>query len=299
VYLVLHYATMLRYPLRDISRQMEDFQKAAAGITRVEELMAREGKIHDGARDLSASGAAAVEFDRVTFGYAADEPVLHDVSFRLGPGRTLGLLGRTGSGKTTITRLLFRLYDPRVTVDGVDLTEARASDIRRRVAMVTQDVHLFRASLRDNVSLFSRDVDDADIVDVLCELGLESWYAALPDGLDSVLESEGVGLSAGQQQLLAFARVFLRDPGVVILDEPSSRLDPATEQHVEAAVARLLSGRTAIIIAHRLATVNHVDDVMILDDGRIAEIGERATLARDATSRFAELLRTGMEDELS
>ena len=114
-----------------------------------------------------------------------------------------------------------------------------------------------------------------------------------------MLESEGVGLSAGQQQLLAFARVFLRDPGVVILDEPSSRLDPATEQHVEAAVARLLSGRTAIIIAHRLATVNHVDDVMILDDGRIAEIGERATLARDATSRFAELLRTGMEDELS
>ncbi|MAF11107.1 hypothetical protein CMK11_11715 [Candidatus Poribacteria bacterium] len=281
---------------------MEDFQKATAGITRVQELMAREGKIHDGARDLPTGGAAGVEFDDVTFAYAPGEPVLRDVSFRLAPGRTLGLLGRTGSGKTTVTRLLFRLYDPdvgRVTVDGVDLPDARASDIRRRVAMVTQEVHLFRASLRDNLSLFSREVDDDTIARVLCDLGLESWYRALPEGLDSVLESKGVGLSAGQQQLLAFARVFLRDPGVVILDEPSSRLDPATEQHVEAAVERLLRGRTAIIIAHRLATVRRVDDVIILDDGRIAEAGPRAALAADAASRFSELLRTGMEDELS
>ena len=302
VYLVLHYATMLRYPLRDISRQMEDFQEAAAGITRVEELMAREGKIHDGALDLRTSAAAPVEFDGVTFGYSEGEPVLRDLSFRLEPGRTLGLLGRTGSGKTTITRLLFRLYDPqagRVKVDDVDLVQARASDIRRRVAMVTQDVHLFRASLRDNVALFSRDIADDAIVEVLRELGLGTWYDALPDGLDSVLESAGVGMSAGQQQLLAFARVFLRDPGVVILDEPSSRLDPATEQHVEAAVARLLHGRTGIIIAHRLATVRRVDDVMIVEDGQIAEIGPRAALARDSTSRYTELLQTGMEDALS
>lgn len=302
VYLVLHYATMLRYPLRDISRQMEDFQKATAGIARVEELMTREGKISDGARDLPARGAASVEFDAVTFGYAADDAVLKSLSFRLEPGRTLGLLGRTGSGKTTITRLLFRLYDPdagRVLVDGVDLTDARASDIRRRVAMVTQEVHLFRASLRDNLALFSSDVDDDPIVRVLCDVGLEAWYTALPDGLDSVLESEGVGMSAGQQQLLAFARVFLRDPGVVILDEPSSRLDPATEQRVEDAVTRLLRGRTGIIIAHRLETVRRVDDILILDDGGIAEHGTRVALAADPASRFSELLRTGMEDELS
>lgn len=302
VYLVLHYATMLRHPLRDISRQMEDFQKAAAGIARVEELMRREGNISDGSLPLPTTGAGSVELDDVTFGYAADEPVLKSLSFRIEPGRTVGILGRTGSGKTTITRLLFRLYDPdagRVLVDGIDLADARASDIRRRVAMVTQEVHLFRASLRDNLALFSREVADEAIVRVLRDVGLEKWYAGLEDGLDSVLASEGVGMSAGQQQLLAFARVFLRDPGVVILDEPSSRLDPATEQHIDAAVARLLRGRTGIIIAHRLETVRRVDDILILDDGRIAEFGPRAELAADPTSRFAELLRTGGEEELS
>jgi ATP-binding cassette, subfamily B, bacterial len=302
VYLVLHYATMLRYPLRDITWQLEEFQKAIAGISRVGELMDREAKTSDGARDLPVAGAGSVAFDNVTFGYAADDPVLRDLSFRVEPGRVLGLLGRTGSGKTTITRLLFRLYDTDsgvVSIDGVDIAAARTSEVRRRVAMVTQDVHLFRASLRDNLSLFAREVDDEAIVSVLADLGLGDWYAALPDGLDSVLESKGVGMSAGQQQLLAFARVFLRDPGIVVLDEPSSRLDPGTEQRVEAAVARLLAGRTGIIIAHRLETLRRVDDILILDDGRIAEWGPRVELAADSGSRFAGLLRTGMDEELS
>ena len=302
VYLVLHNATKLRYPLRDITWQLEEFQKAAAGIGRVGELMDRQAKISDGARDLPASGAGEVAFHGVTFGYAADDPVLRDLSFRIQPERTLGLLGRTGSGKTTITRLLFRLYDPdagTVTIDGVDLATARAADVRRRVAMVTQDVHLFRASLRDNLALFANDIDDRAITDVLEELGLGEWYSALPDGLDTVLQTNGVGMSAGQQQLLAFARVFLRNPGVVVLDEPSSRLDPATEQRVEAAAGRLLEDRTGIIIAHRLETLRRVDDILILDDGRIAESGPRAELAADPGSRFAQLLRTGMDEELS
>ena len=134
---------------------------------------------------------------------------------------------------------------------------------------------------------------------MLEELGLGEWYSALPDGLDTVLQTNGVGMSAGQQQLLAFARVFLRNPGVVVLDEPSSRLDPATEQRVEAAAGRLLEDRTGIIIAHRLETLRRVDDILILDDGRIAESGPRAELAADPGSRFAQLLRTGMDEELS
>ncbi len=302
LYLVLHYATMLRYPLQDITWQLEEFQKAIAGISRVGELMDRKANISDGARDLPVAGAGSVAFDRVTFGYAADDPVLRDLSFRVESGRSLGLLGRTGSGKTTITRLLFRLYDAdagEVSVDGVDIATARMAEVRRRVAMVTQDVHLFHASLRDNMALFAKDVDDRAIVDVLEDLGLGEWFAGLADGLNSVLQSNGVGMSAGQQQLLAFGRVFLRDPGIVVLDEPSSRLDPATEQRVEAAVARLLTGRTGIVIAHRLETLRRVDDILILDEGRIAEWGARADLASDPTSRFAQLLRTGMEGELS
>jgi len=159
-------------------------------------------------------------------------------------------------------------------------------------------VQLFAASVRDNLTLFDASIPDERIMAVLAELGLLDWFFGLPHGLDTELQSGGGGLSAGEAQLLAFARVFLRDPGLVILDEASSRLDPATERLIERAVDRLLAGRTALIIAHRLATIERAHDVLILDSGRVREYGPRDSLARDDTSRFAELLRTGMEQVL-
>jgi len=164
--------------------------------------------------------------------------------------------------------------------------------------MATQDVQLFRATVRDNLTFFARGVDDARIMRALGELGLEEWCRGLPQGLDTMIASGGSGLSAGEAQLLAFTRVFLKDPGLIILDEASSRLDPATERLIERAVGRLLRGRTGIIIAHRLATVQRADMIMILDDGRIAEYGPREELARDPDSRFWQLLRTGAEEVL-
>src|SRR5581483_5887822 len=166
-----------------------------------------------------------------------------------------------------------------------------------RAGIVTQDVQLFQASVRDNLTLFDPSIPDARIIEVLDDLGMGEWLRSLPDGLDTELGS-GAGLSAGEAQLLAFARVFLRDPGLVILDEASSRLDPATERLIERAVDRLLADRTGIIIAHRLATVLRADDILILEDGRIREYGPRETLRHDPASRFAELLRTGMEEVL-
>ena len=183
--------------------------------------------------------------------------VLHDVSFALEPGTTLGLLGRTGSGKTTLTRLLFRLYDPtagEIRLGGRDLRDLRLADLRRHVGMVTQEIQLFHASVRDNLAFFDPTIPDGRILAALDELGLWEWYESLPDGLDTKLAGGG-GLSAGEAQLLAFVRVFLKDPGLIILDEASSRLDPATEQRLTQAMTRLLRGRTAIIIAHRLPTV--------------------------------------------
>jgi ABC-type multidrug transport system fused ATPase/permease subunit len=246
------------------------------------------------------SGPLAVDAERVSFGYVADDPVLRGISFHLAPGRTLGLLGRTGSGKTTLGRLFVRFYDPtegEIRLGGVDLREAPVADLRSRVGLVTQDVQLFHASARDNLTFFNPAISDRRIFEVLDELGLAAWVRSLPSGLDTQIGPRS--LSAGEAQLLAFARVFFKDPGLVILDEASSRLDPATEQLVERAVGALLRGRTAIIIAHRLATVHRADEIMIIDDGRVIEHGERPALAADPDSRFASLLRTGLEEVLA
>ena len=182
---------------------------------------------------------------------------------------------------------------------GVDVREIRLDELRRRVGMVTQDAQLFNASVRDNLTLFDNSIDDGRIVRCLDDLGQEPWLRLLPEGLDTVLTAGGEQLSAGEGQLVAFARVFLRDPDLVILDEASSRLDPATESVVERAVDSLLEGRTAIIIAHQLATLERVDDILIIDDGRVVEHGSREALAAAETSRYSGLLRTGMEEVLS
>ena len=163
--------------------------------------------------------------------------------------------------------------------------------------MVTQEVQLVHASVRDNLTLFDDDMEDGKILSALDELGLRPWLDSLPEGLDTVLEA-GESLSAGEAQLLALGRVFLSDAGLVILDEASSRLDPATEQLLEQAISKLLVGRTAIIIAHRLATVGRADEIMILADGRIAETGNRVALEADPSSRFAHLLKVGLEEAL-
>jgi ATP-binding cassette, subfamily B, bacterial len=175
----------------------------------------------------------------------------------------------------------------------------QASALHKQVAIVTQDVQLFRASVRDNLTFFNRAIPDERIFATLRELGLDDWLAALPNGLDTELETGGRSLSAGEAQLLAFARVFLRDPGLVILDEASSRLDPATEQRLERAIDKLLHGRTAIIIAHRLGTVHRADDIMILEGGQVQEYGNRQQLAANPQSRFYQLLQTGLEEVLA
>ena len=164
--------------------------------------------------------------------------------------------------------------------------------------MVTQDVQLFRGSIRNNLTFFDGSIPDTRIWAALEALGLVEWARALPQGIDTVIEGGGGGLSAGEAQLLAFTRVFLKDPGLVILDEASSRLDPATERLVERAVGALLRGRTGIIIAHRLATVDRADTIMILEQGSMVEYGHRAELAANPESRFAQLLRTGVEEVL-
>lgn len=304
VYLVFHYTEMLRHPIEQLADQLRDLQRAGGSLRRVVGLLAEPSRVERPPEAAVAvpGGALSVAFEGVTFGYHGGAPVLRDVSFALAPGEVLGLLGRTGSGKSTIARLLFRLYDVdrgAVRVGGVDVLEARLGNLRRRIGMVTQDVQLFQATLRDNLTFFDRTVPDARLLEAMEALGLGAWYARLPRGLDTELASGGGGLSAGEAQLLAFTRVFLSDPGLVILDEASSRLDPATELLIERAVDRLMVGRTGIVIAHRLGTVQRADAILILEQGRVREHGARRDLLADPTSRFNELLRTGMEEVLA
>jgi len=164
--------------------------------------------------------------------------------------------------------------------------------LRQKVGMVTQDVQLFHATVRDNLTFFNRDIADQQILAVLDDLELSAWYRSLPNGLDTELGSDGEGLSAGEAQLLAFTRVFLANPGLVILDEASSRLDPATEHLIERAVSKLLQGRTGIIIAHRLGTLSRADEILILEDGHLLEHNSREILAGDSSTRFYKLLQT-------
>jgi ATP-binding cassette, subfamily B, bacterial len=302
VYLFVHYINLLEEPLWAMTHEIESFQTIGACVERLTEFRSFKANVVEGSQEHVPTGPLALSFNDVSFSYNGSDPVLNNLSFHLEPGSVLGLLGRTGSGKTTLARLIFRLYDVTrgsISVNGVDLREFRNEALRLNIAIVTQDVQLFRASVRDNLTFFDRSIPDEKIIATLEELEMGDWFRSLPKGLDTELDIGSRSLSAGEAQLLAFTRVFLRDPGLVILDEASSRLDPATEARLERAVDRLLQSRTAIIIAHRLHTLHRADEIMILDNGIVAEYGERALLASDPRSRFYQLLQTGLEEVLA
>lgn len=336
VFLLLSYVLLMSQPVNEVRRHIGDMQRALANIRRVGEYFALQPESSHMGHATLPTAAPAVAFNAVSFAYKdrrlgereenlgdlgeavpTDEivtgelvspVVLQDVSLVIPAGQVLGILGRTGSGKTTLSRLLFRLYDPdtgTIALDGVDLRDTTLSELRGHIGLVTQDVQLFAATVRDNLTLFRHldpdapPISDAQIVTALETLGLNDWYRSLPDGLDTWLGTGKQGLSAGQAQLLALTRVFLRNPQVVVLDEASSRLDPATEQLLERAIDRLLEGRTGLVIAHRLRTVQRADNILILDQGRVVEFGSRLALAADPNSHFYRLLQTGLEEMLA
>jgi ABC-type multidrug transport system fused ATPase/permease subunit len=295
VYLMMYYTSLIAWTLGRVADQMNDFQQATTAVGRVRELTSTQSSLIDGLQPLALLAPPSLEFQKVTFGYSTDTPVLHDLSFRLEAGEVLGVVGRTGSGKTSLARLLFRFYDPAggsIRLDDVDLRGFQLQMLRANVGFVTQDVQLFHASVRDNLTLFDGSIPDFAITQAVEEVGLSPWLNGLAEGLETLLAGSHA-LSAGEAQLLAFARVRLKNPRIIILDEATSRLDPMTEALVEAAVTRLLEERTAIVIAHRLHTLTRADKILLLDQGRVVEYGPYAELAQKADSRFAALLRQG------
>jgi ATP-binding cassette, subfamily B, bacterial len=295
-FLLFQFVLLVARPLEEVVHELETVQKANAAMSRVADLIAIEPKILDHGTTLPPAGALAVDARGVQFDYGDDRPVLADVDVSIAVGRSVGIVGRTGSGKTTFSRLVLRLVEPTagaLALGGVPIADIPLAELRRRVALVPQEVELFAGTLRDNVTLFDDGPTDADVIDALRRAGLDHLAAA---GIDRELGAAGAGLSAGEAQLLALARVWLRDPDLVVLDEATARVDPETERRLHAAIVELMEGRTSLVIAHRLSTLRSVDEIIVFDQGRIVEHGDRVDLVGDDASRFARLLAMALDD---
>jgi ATP-binding cassette, subfamily B, bacterial len=302
VFMVAAYGRLSLAPLQALGRQIQDLQPAGAAVSRIREILSMAPTVRETSHPRPLpEGPLRVELDDVSFAYEDGETALSGISFRLPAGSVLGVLGRTGSGKTTLARILARLYDPgrgSVRLGGIELADVPLEQLRQRVAYVSQDVQIIDGTLRSNLTLFADGrAGDDKLEAALHALGLEEWLASRPGGLDSRLGT-GHGISAGEEQLVALARVLPREPGLVILDEPSARLDPVTERRLETAIDRLLDCRTAVIIAHRVETLERASHLLVLEDGALAEFGSRDRLLADRGSHYSRLRQAGLRGML-
>lgn len=302
IYLFYNYTNYLIKPIDSIQKQLQNMQGASASISRIEEILLMESNIKDNKSDIRIDDKFSLLINNLHFGYEDNTEVLKDISLKLDNNKTLALIGRTGSGKTTLARLLVRLYDVNsgyIKFGDYNIKDIPIKELRRRIAYVTQEVQLFNGTVRNNLTFYDRSINDESIYEAIKEIGLEKWFTKFDKGLDTVLGVKGIGLSAGEAQLLTLVRVFLKNPYMVILDEVSSKLDPETERQLQNTIVKLLKGRVGIIIAHRIWTIKFVDEVMILENGRVLEYGYRKALEEDKNSRLNTLLRTGLQEELA
>jgi len=281
-------------PMQEISQFYNSFQSASAALEKLSGVLEEDPDVPEPASPVPLPmSRGEVRVEGVDFSYVADRPVLRGLDLVVPAGQTLALVGTTGAGKTTIAKLVSRFYDPavgRLTLDGLDLRDLSDADLRRSVVMVTQENFLFAGSVADNIRFGRPGASDVAVREAAAAIGADAFITALPQGYDTQVESRGGRLSAGQRQLVAFARAFLADPAVLILDEATSSLDVPSERLVQRALHTILRERTAVIIAHRLSTVEIADRVIVLEHGEIIEDGTPAELiAAGAGGRYADL----------
>jgi ATP-binding cassette subfamily B protein len=269
-------------PIDKINSVLESYPKGVAGFRRYCELLDTEPDIVDapGARDVGHLGGA-IRYEGVTFGYAASRPVLRGIDLEIRPGEVVAFVGPSGAGKTTLCSLLPRFYEldgGRITIDGIDIRDMTLASLRGQIGLVQQDVFLFGGTVRENIAYGRLDAAEADIVEAARRAQLDAMIAAMPAGLDTVIGERGVKLSGGQKQRLAIARMFLKNPPILILDEATSALDTETERAIQASLAALSKGRTTLVIAHRLATIRDADRIVVVDETGLAEQGRHGEL---------------------
>jgi ATP-binding cassette subfamily B protein len=289
------YLRSMYSPLRQLGKLGNTFTRATASAERVLDLMNTVPAI----ADLPAARPApkfrgAVAFDKVCFGYDPSQPVLHDISFQIRPGMLVALVGHTGAGKSSILHLLQRFYDPQegcISIDGTDIRDWTLATLREQIALVPQDPMLFRASVRENIAYGRPGATDAEIVAAARAANADSFISRLPQGYATVLEERGVGLSGGERQRIAIARAMVRQAPLLLLDEPTTGLDALSEQSVVEALERLTVGRTTIVSAHRLSTIQHADLILVVEQGRLVEAGTPGELlaARGYYYRYHEM----------
>ena len=283
VVLFTQFVTMLFHPIVVLGEQTNILFRAMASGERIFQALDWDEIIHEPANPVALPErlTGKVEFRRVSFAYDASMPILKDVSFTISPGEKLAIVGPTGSGKSTLIRLLGRFYDfddNQIFLDGIDLNQIHSGDLRRRVGVVLQDFHIFSGSIYDNIALGNPRVTRERAIEAAKTVNAHDFISRLPLAYDSPLTERGQNLSQGQRQLLAFARVLAADPEILVLDEATANIDTETELLIQEAVERLTKGRTSIIIAHRLQTIQEADRVLVLDQGQVAEIGNHEEL---------------------
>ncbi|MEO6470206.1 MAG: ABC transporter ATP-binding protein [Aeromicrobium sp.] len=280
-------------PMMDISQFYNTFQSASAALEKLSGVLEEQPEIADPSDPIDLGDARGeLTLDEVSFEYVADRPVLTGLDLEVAAGQTMALVGTTGAGKTTIAKLVSRFYDPtrgRILIDGVDLRHLDDATLRHNIVMVTQENFLFAGSIADNIRFGRPDASDEQVHEAATAIGAATFIEALPQGYNTQVESRGGRLSAGQRQLVAFARAFLADPAVLILDEATSSLDVPSERLVQHALRTILAERTAIIIAHRLTTVEIADRVLVLEHGQIVEDGTPADLIASGEGRYSDL----------
>ena len=283
----LLYVNMFLNPVRKLINFFEQLQNGATGFQRFEELMAQQEETEDpNAKELK-NVKGAIDFDHVSFQYETgkeDEPghmVIQDLSLHIEPGRTVALVGPSGGGKTTLCHLIPRFYEVtsgKISIDGQDITTLTRDSLRRNIGMVAQDVFLFTGTIRENIAYGNLDAGDAEIMEAAKKANIHDYIMTLPDGYDTYIGERGVKLSGGQKQRISIARVFLKNPSILILDEATSALDNATEMLIQQSLEKLAEGRTSIIVAHRLSTIKNADEIIVISDEGIQERGTHEEL---------------------
>jgi ATP-binding cassette subfamily B protein len=294
----LSYMRLFFQPLRELSQKYSIVQSAMASAERIFEVLDRQSTLSEEPEAAKPSDLAGrIEFRHVSFRYGKDDPpVLKDICFTVAPGEAIAIVGATGAGKSTIINLIERFYDPdegEIQIDGLPLRGINTTWLRQRIGLVLQDVFLVPGTVRDNI-LLGRTMDDQSLNRIVSEAQLATLMESLPEGLETLIGEGGTDISAGQRQLLSFARVLARDPAVLILDEATSSVDSETEFLIDRAIETALSGRTSIVIAHRLSTIRRAHRILVLEGGAIIEQGSHAELiARQGLFSHLQNLQNG------